>query len=352
MRALVTGGAGFIGSHVVDQLVMQGAEVRVLDSLAPSAHAGMPAYLNPGADYRFCDLRDHEAVLEAVAGVDAVSHQAARVGLGTDFADVSDYVADNDAGTATLLRALFGTGFRGHLVLASSMVIYGEGAYSCSRHGRVHPGPRTVERLGAGCYDPPCPRCGQTLRPELVDEGQGPSPTNVYAATKLHQEHLCHIYGREAGVPVTCLRYHNVYGPRMPSDTPYAGVASIFRSLLSAGRAPLVFEDGGQRRDFVHVSDVARANLAALRADPPVSGPFNVASGEVHTVAEMARALAVAFPGAPDAVITGRYRLADVRHVTASPRRAREQLGFRATVPFAEGMRELAGAELRAPVRP
>ena len=348
MRVLVTGGAGFVGSHVVDRLVADGADVRVLDVLAPSAHAGVPDYLNPAGEYRWGDVRDPEVVAAAVAGVDAVCHQAARVGLGRGMDDAVDYVADNGLGTAVLLQALARAGFSGRFVLASSMVVYGEGRYACADHGVVRPGPRAVADLDAGRFEPPCPRCRKALSPEPVPEDAPLDPRNAYAATKVHQEHLSSVFARETGAAVAALRYHNVYGPRMPRDTPYAGVASVFRSALAAGRAPEVHEDGNQLRDFVHVDDVARANVAAL-CDPAAPGAFNVASGEPHTVGEMARALAAAFPGAPAPERSGRYRLGDVRHVVGSPERARRLLGFAARVPFAEGMAAFATAPLRDP---
>jgi dTDP-L-rhamnose 4-epimerase len=348
MRILVTGGAGFIGSHVVDDLVQAGADVRVVDSLHPDAHVGPPPYLNEKAEYRFGDLADPELAMAATDGVDAVCHQASRVGLGVDFADVTGYVDDNDRATAVLLRSLHANGFAGRLVLASSMVVYGEGAYRCPDHGPVRSSPRRPDDLAAGRYEPTCPACGAPLQPLAVTETAPLEPRSIYAATKVHQEHLCAVFGQERGVPVTRLRYHNVYGPRMPRDTPYAGVASIFRSRLMAGLAPLVYEDGGQRRDFVHVRDVARANRLALLAPEPADGPLNVASGEVHTVGEMAAALHGAMGSdAPPPVVTGRSRSGDVRHVTASPVRARDRLGFCSEVAFAAGMQELAGAELR-----
>jgi dTDP-L-rhamnose 4-epimerase len=203
-----------------------------------------------------------------------------------------------------------------------------------------------VERLRAGRFEPPCPVCGADLISDLVDEDQPLDPRNTYAATKLHQEHLAFVFGRETDVAVTALRYHNVYGPRMPRDTPYAGVASIFRSSLERGEAPQVFEDGGQRRDLVHVGDVSRANVAALTVEEAVVGPLNVASGVPHTVGELADALAEAM-GGPAPVVTGAFRLGDVRHVTASPARAEAQLGFRAEVDFAAGVAEFATAPLR-----
>jgi len=346
-HVLVTGGCGFVGSHVVDRLIELGHPVRVLDSLLPAAHAGTPSYLNPSANYVFGDVADADAVAACLDGVEAVCHQAAMVGLGLDIGDIAEYVRHNDLGTAVLLRELARAPAVSRLVLASSMVVYGEGRYRCAEHGLVSPGPRSQEQLTEGAFEPLCPDCGRSLRPEPIPESAPLDPRNVYAATKVHQEHLCAAFGRECGVPVTALRYHNVYGPRMPRDTPYAGVASIFRSALAAGRAPRVFEDGGQLRDFVHVQDVAEANVLALTARPAVAGAFNVASGEPRTVLELAGALSAAFAGTPPLEVTGEFRLGDVRHVFASPRLAAERLGFEARSSFAEGVREFAAAELR-----
>lgn len=343
---LVTGGAGFIGSHVVDALVAEGRDVRVLDVLLPAAHDAPPGDLNPGAEHLAADVRNPGAVERALDGVTAVSHQASMVGLGTGFDDVIDYASHNDLGTAALLLALHRRRFRGRLVLASSMVVYGEGRYRCPEHGPARPAPRARERLVAGRFEPPCPRCGRDLDPEPVPESSPPDPRNVYAATKVHQEHLCAAFAREHEASLAVLRYHNVYGPRMPRDTPYAGVASIFRSSLEGGRPPRVFEDGRQRRDFVHVRDVARANVIALGEEAP-PGTYNVATGHPRTVGEMATALADAFAG-PTPQVTGEYRLGDVRHVFASPDRARDELDFTAAIGFEEGMREFAVAPLRA----
>jgi dTDP-L-rhamnose 4-epimerase len=346
---LVTGGAGFIGSHVVDALLARGHAVRAVDALLPAAHRERPGYLDPAAEWIEGDLRDPAVAARAVRNVAAVSHQAAMVGLGVDLGDVPDYVAHNDFATAQLLRALAAAGFGGRLVLASSMVVYGEGRYACPEHGVVTPGPRAPADLDAGRFEPPCPRCGRPLDPRTVPEDATLDPRSVYAATKVAQEHLCAVFGAAAGVPVTALRYHNVYGPRMPRDTPYAGVASIFRSAYAAGRAPRVFEDGGQRRDFVHVRDVARANVLALTAPAPVTGAFNVASGTPRTVLEMAHALARATGAPPHAApqVTGEWRAGDVRHVVASPERAADALGFRAQENFDAGMAEFAAAPLR-----
>ncbi|MGW1597911.1 NAD-dependent epimerase/dehydratase family protein [Streptomyces sp. NPDC002343] len=326
MRVLVTGGAGFIGSHVVEALTARGHEAVVFDVRAA-----------PGAD-----VRDPEAVSRAVAGVDAVCHQAAMVGLGARFGDAAEYVSRNDLGTAVLLAAMAEAGVR-HLVLAGSMVVYGEGRYACPRDGVVRPGPRTVADLDAGRFEPGCPVCGAELIAGLVGEDAPADPRNVYATTKLAQEHLAAAWARSTGGSAVSLRYHNVYGPRMPRDTPYAGVASFFRSALARGEAPRVFEDGRQRRDFVHVRDVAAANLLALegRSAPGALTVYNTGSGEPHTVGEMARALADAH-GGPEPVITGEYRLGDVRHITADSSRLRTELGWKPEVGFAEGMQEFA----------
>jgi dTDP-L-rhamnose 4-epimerase len=350
MDILVTGGAGFIGSHLVDLLAERGHRVRVLDRLHPKAHGGPPDYLRDDVDYLWADL-DGPALEGAVDGVQAVCHQAAMVGLGKDLGDVVDYVRDNDLGTARLLAALHRRPGRvGRLVLASSMVVYGEGGYRCPDHGPVRPGPREAARLDAGRWEPPCPACGRDLEPLPVTEDAVTDPRSVYAATKLHQEQLALVAMAAGGPVVTALRYHNVYGPRMPRDTPYAGVAAIFRSALAAGRAPQVLEDGRQRRDFIHVRDVARANLLALEAPTPVSGVFNVASGQPHTVGELATALAAAL-GGPESEIVGGWRPGDVRHIFASPAQAAQRLGFHAEVGFAEGMAEFATAPLRKPAR-
>jgi dTDP-L-rhamnose 4-epimerase len=268
------------------------------------------------------------------------------VGLGVDFADVERYVHDNDAGTAALLHALWRRSFTGRLVVASSMVVYGEGRYTCEEHGVVRAPPRSTTDLEAGRFEPRCPHCGSDLAPQPVPEHAPLDPRNVYAATKLHTEHLAVAFAREASASVCALRYHNVYGPGMPNDTPYAGVASIFRSALEAGRAPEMFEDGRQLRDFVHVDDVARANVLALTSG--WQGAVNIASGRPRTVGEMADLLVVAFGAdAPPPTVTGRFRLGDVRHVTGATDLAREAFGFEARVPFEEGIRAFAHDPLR-----
>ncbi|RLL69870.1 NAD-dependent epimerase/dehydratase family protein [Streptomyces sp. Z26] len=349
MRVLVTGGAGFIGSHVVSALREAGHEPVVFDTEAgrrdPVGGGGAVESV-PG------DVRDADAVAGALVGVDAVCHQAATVGLSSRFDDATRYVSNNDLGTAVLLERMAAAGV-GALALAGSMVVYGEGRYVCPVHGPVRPGPRTVRDLDAGRFEPPCPHCGAPLEPGLVAEDAPVDPRNVYAATKLMQEHLAASWARATGGRAISLRYHNVYGAGMPRDTPYAGVASFFRSSLERGEPPQVYEDGAQRRDFVHVTDVAAANVAALealalRGEGPAGElrAYNTGSGEPHTILDMATALAGAF-GGPSPEVTGGYRLGDVRHITASSERLRAELGWRARVGFGAGMEGFARAPLR-----
>jgi len=347
VRILVTGGAGFIGGEVVRALLARGHEVRVLDALLPAAHRSqvIPPGLDDAAFIRG-DVRDPDVVGRALAGVDAVCHQAAMVGLGVDLSDLPDYASCNDLGTAVLLAGMARAGVR-RLVLAGSMVVYGEGGYTCAVHGPTSAQPRAETALAEGAFEPSCPRCDAPLSPTLVGEDTPPDPRNGYAVTKLAQELLCRVWARETGGGLTVLRYHNVFGPGMPRDTPYAGVAAIFRSALERGEAPRVFEDGGQRRDFVFVRDVAAANALALESTEQAQRRvFNVGSGRVRSVLDLAAALSEAM-GGPAPVVTGGYRLGDVRHITADTALVRSQLGWRPAVGFEAGVREFATAPLR-----
>ncbi len=357
MRILLTGAAGFIGSHIAEALSRSGHDIVALDCYLPAAHGvGSEDAEPPAADgiaIERVDVRESNEVLRLLRGVDLVCHQAAMVGNGVDAADLPEYVTHNDFGTAVLLAAMHEARVS-RLVLASSMVVYGEGAYTCSEHGPVEPQVRTRSDLDAGNFEPRCQHCSRPLSWASVSEDAPIAPRSIYAATKVAQEHLAHAWAIQTGGRVLALRYHNVYGPRMPRDTPYAGVAAIFRSALENGQAPPVFEDGGQTRDFVHVEDIAGANIAAIdRMDEAVGHgglrAYNVCSGHPTTIGNMARILASAH-GGPEPTVTGRYRSADVRHVVASPERARQELGFTAQVSPAQGIAAFAHAPLRAPI--
>ncbi|HSK33194.1 MAG TPA: NAD-dependent epimerase/dehydratase family protein [Propionicimonas sp.] len=350
MRILVTGAAGFIGSTIVELLRDRGHEVVAVDLLLDRAHASRPAWV--GEDLHIVDVRDEAALAKLLRGVDAVCHQAAMVGLGLTIHDAPDYASHNVVGTASLVSAMARAEVA-WLVQASSMVVYGGGREVCPVHGDVATRPRTTEDLAAGCFEPRCGVCGRQVSWGLVGEDAPLKPQNAYAATKLAQEHVAVAWAEQSGGRAISLRYHNVYGPRMPRDTPYAGVASIFRSALAAGRAPQVYEDGLQMRDFVHVRDVAHANLAALEGltsslgRTPGHRAYNVASGRPRTVLDLATALARELSG-PEPAVVGGGRPGDVRHVVADPARIRTELGFAAQVGFDEGIAEFAAAPMRS----
>ncbi len=324
MRVLVTGAAGFIGRSVAARIAAAGDEVVPFDRATDPAD----------------DITDLVRLRAAAAGCEAVVHLAAKVGLGVGIADIDDYARHNDLGTAVVLRASAEAGIP-RVVFASSMVVYGEGAYACDRHGSVRPAPRTAADLAQGDFEVHCPHCGAELRPELVTEDARLDPRNAYAATKVHGEHLAATWARETDGVAVALRFHNVYGPGLPRNTPYAGVAALFATRLAAGEAARVFEDGRQRRDFVHVDDVARAVAAAVHAQLP-SGltALNIGSGRVSTIGDVATALTEAVDG-PAPVVTGEFRLGDVRHVTADSSAARRVLGWRAEIELRDGVRDL-----------
>ncbi|MDX1883415.1 NAD-dependent epimerase/dehydratase family protein [Mycolicibacterium sp. 120270] len=342
MRVLLTGAAGFIGSRVGSALTDAGHEVIGIDAMLPAAHG---ENAEPPEGVQRVDVRDADAVASLLDGVDVVCHQAAVVGAGVDAADAPAYGSHNDFATSVLLAEMFAAGCQ-KLVLASSMVVYGQGRYRCAEHGVVDPLPRTRADLDAGVFEHRCPLGGEELEWQLVDEDAPLRPRSLYAASKLAQEHYALAWAESTGGSVVALRYHNVYGPNMPRDTPYSGVAAIFRSQLEAGDVPRVFEDGGQMRDFVHVDDVAAANVAAVEADLGGFHAANVCSGKPISILEVATELCEA-RGDAMPVVTGQYRSGDVRHIVASPAGAAQLLGFRAVVDPHDGLREFAYAPLR-----
>lgn len=346
MRVLLTGSAGFIGGAIARGLATDGHEVVGVDVMLPQAHGAVEA---PPGTHRL-DVRDAADWVDLLHGTDVVCHQAAMVGAGADAADLPTYAMHNDLGTAALLAAMHTARVR-RLVLASSMVVYGEGRYACSEHGRQVPPPRREGDLRAGSFENRCTVCGSDLSWQPVPEAAPLDPRSSYAASKVAQEHYASAWARQAGGRVVALRYHNVYGPGMPRDTPYSGVAAMFRSSLERGEPPQVFEDGAQLRDFVHVDDVARSNALAIAATgdgPDGLEAYNICSGTPVTIGEVA-ALVTRGSGSdltPD--VTGGYRLGDVRHIVASPERAAVELGFRALISPEIGLPAFATAPLRA----
>ncbi|GAA4699011.1 NAD-dependent epimerase/dehydratase family protein [Nocardioides nanhaiensis] len=350
MRVLLTGSAGFIGGAIASRLEAAGHELVRVDLMLAAAHGESQA----PAGTEQLDVRDAATSPRwagLLEGVDVVCHQAAVVGAGVRVADLPDYAGHNDLGTAALLAGMHAAGVD-RIVLASSMVVYGEGRYACAEHGVQVPGPRSIAALEAGDFENHCPRCEAVLGWELVPEDARLDPRSSYAASKLAQEHYTSAWVRQAGAAAVALRYHNVYGPRMPRDTPYSGVAAMFRSSLERGEAPQVYEDGGQARDFVHVDDVARANVAAVEAVAAAPAhhyaAYNVCSGRPVTILEVARRVAAGTDTGIEPQVTGGFRAGDVRHVVASPERAAAELGFRAEVDPDEGLRAFATAPLRA----
>lgn len=338
---LITGGAGFIGSHLADCLLASGYRVRVLDSLVAPVHGGgegRPHHLHPDVELLVGDVRDSAAVERALQGIDHVVHLAAAVGVGHSLYQIHDYVDVNVRGTAVLLEALKRHPVR-RLLVASSMCIYGEGLYRGARDAHLARSPDDLRQGRWEHYG----EDGAPLEPLPTPETKRPEPASVYALNKYDQERMCLMVGQAYGIPTVAMRFFNVYGTRQALSNPYSGVLAVFASRLLNGKPPLIFEDGLQRRDFVHVKDVARACVAALETPSAVGKIFNVGSGKSYPVRDIARAMAEVMDKAhiqPE--VTGNYRVGDVRHCFADTSLARTVLGFHATVTLEEGLAELA----------
>ncbi|HUS15355.1 MAG TPA: NAD-dependent epimerase/dehydratase family protein [Chloroflexia bacterium] len=348
-RVLVLGGAGFIGSHLVDALVARGHQVRVLDGLVPQVHGphpygvdGRPRYVNPAAEFIQADIADGPALQRALDGIDVVFHEAAEVGVGQSMYEIVRYTRANTLGTAVLLELLAANrGTVRKLIVASSMSIYGEGAYTCAKHGTVYPTLRDEAQLQARDWEMRCPVCQAQVTPAPTAEDKALFPTSIYAINKRDQEEMCLVVGRAYGIPTVALRYFNTYGTRQALSNPYTGVAAIFSGRLLNDKAPLVFEDGNQQRDFVHVSDIVRANLLAMESDAADYEALNVGTGEVVTVRQVAETLAHGLGKDLAPEIVGKFRAGDIRHCYADIGKATRLLGYKPQVAFAGGMAEL-----------
>lgn len=343
MNILVTGGAGFIGSFIVDELIERGHRVRVLDALVEQVHGGAgPQYLNKNAEFIQGDVCDAQVVDSALDGVDVVYHKAAEVGVGQSMYEIARYVKANDLGTAVLLEAIVKRRPQiKKLVVASSMSIYGEGAYACDSCGPVLPKLRTLPQLLDRDWEINCPQCGAKAKPIPTNEDKPLIPSSVYAISKQDQEQFCLVVGRAYEIPVVALRYFNVYGPRQALSNPYTGVCAIFSGRLLNDQAPMVFEDGEQTRDFVHVSDIVQANMLALETDKADYQALNIGTGSPISISEIALMLARGLGKDIRPEVTGKYREGDIRHCVADISRARTLLGYEPKVKLADGIPEL-----------
>jgi dTDP-L-rhamnose 4-epimerase len=343
MDILVTGGCGFIGSHLVDRLIEEGHKVKVLDCLEQQVHKdGKPSFLNPEAEYIFADIRNKEKTKESLEGVDVVFHQASQVGVGQSMYQIQKYVSHNSEGTAVLLDAVINSRHKvKKLIVASSMSIYGEGAYSCIDCGLVYPALRSHRQLQERKWEMLCPKCGKIAKAIPTSEEKTLYPTSIYATTKRSQEEMCLEVGLAYKLPTTALRYFNVYGPRQSLNNPYTGVAAIFLSRVKNDKPPLVFEDGKQSRDFINVADIVSANLLAMKKEEANYDFFNVGSGKSHSILNIAETIADVCGKELNPRVLNKFRAGDIRHCYADIRKIKEKLGFEPKVPFAKGMQEL-----------
>ncbi len=342
MKTLVTGGAGFVGTHVVRELVLLGDDVVVLDSLEPQVHGGATPDLPASVELIVGDVGDCDAADRALAGVDRVVHLAAAVGVGQSMYEIAHYTERNSMQTAIFLERLVAQRpLPAKVVVASSMSIYGEGEYECSEHGRMAPAPRHEEQLLAREWELACPMCGSQLAPVGTRETKALIPTSVYAITKRDHEELCLVTGAAYGIPTVALRFFNVYGPGQALSNPYTGVAAIFASRLLNGHPPIIFEDGKQSRDFIHVSDIVRGIMLSLESEQATGQAINLGTGNPSTVLQIAQALSAGLGSDIEPTLDGRYRAGDIRHCVADPTRALELLGFTATTTLQDGMSHL-----------
>lgn len=344
MNILVTGGAGFIGSYIVDALVEAGHCVRIFDNLDEQVHQGKtPEYLNPEAEFIKADVRDCDALVDAVEDIDAVFHYAAAVGVSQSQYEIKRYMDVNVGGTANLLDVLVNTKNRvAKLIVPGSMTSYGEGAYECTTCGRVRPELRSVADVAGKCWDPICPKCGGRLATALATlETDRFNCNSFYGITKRDQEQMCALYSKLYGLKTVCLRYFNVYGPRQSLSNPYTGVMSIFISRIKNNNAALVYEDGAQTRDFIYIDDIVRANMLALESGAKGFRTFNIGTGVATPIGEVAEKISSCLGGTRPVEISGQFRKGDTRHCFPDITAASSLLGFTPRVDLEQGIAKL-----------
>ena len=344
-NVLVTGGAGFIGSHLVDELVKKGCRVTVLDSLTPQVHRDgkVPDYMNSSINFIKRDLRDRDEVVRALKDVEIIFHQASIVGVGQSMYEIERYIDVNSRATALLLDVLVNEkNSVEKLIVASSMSVYGEGEYECNHCGRVYPRLRSFKQLRAKEWEMKCDKCGAEVKHVPTSEDKPLHPTSVYAISKRDQEEMCLTVGRAYDIPIVALRYFNVYGRRQSLSNPYTGAAAIFSSRLINNNPPTIYEDGDQIRDFTHVSDIVRANLLAMEKEEADYNIFNVGTGNTISINRMVKVLGEAIGSTLRPNVTEQFREGDIRHCYADISRIKEKLGYSPKVVFEDGMADLA----------
>lgn len=343
MKILVTGGCGFIGSHLVDRLVKEGYKVRVYDFLEPQVHFGKkPPFLNKYVEYIYEDIRDRSKLKKALKNVDVIFHEASQVGVGQSMYQVDKYTSHNMGGTGVLLDLIVNTKNKiRKIIVASSMSIYGEGAYKCKRCGIVYPLLRDVSQLKKKDWEMKCPSCKNKTESIPTFESKPLFPTSIYATTKRSQEEMCLEIGRAYKIPTVALRYFNVYGPRQSLNNPYTGVAAIFLSRVKNNKVPLLFEDAMQTRDFIYVSDIVEANILAMIKEEADYDFFNVATGIRHTILDIAKVIISLYKKDLTPLILNKFRSGDIRHCFGDISKISQRLGFKPKVSFEDGMKRL-----------
>lgn len=339
MKILVTGGAGFIGSHIVDKLIMKGYEVTILDNL--SSTNNKPDYLNLKAEFIKGDVRDKELLEKIIPGFAIIFHEAANVGIAQSNYEIESFVDSNCLGTARLLQAIIKSKTKLKLIISASNTTYGEGLYFCEDCGKFHPEIRIAEQIEKYGFDPICPKCKKPGKPISTPESIELNCNSVYAFTKKNQEELALFLGKLYGFPITLLKCFNVFGPRQSLSNPYTGVSAIFMNRVKNNNIPIIYEDGLQTRDFISIHDVVEANILAMENEKANFEIFNVGSGNPITIKFLAEEIFSLYEKKPEMEITNKFRKGDIRHCIADIAKIKEKLGWKPKVSFKEGLKEI-----------